>query len=71
MALPGLVAKCKAQTLRGRVIDSAGFVVTDAEVTATSKSVTSSIHTVRNGEFEFKDIAPPAYVTVHAAGSGS
>jgi outer membrane receptor protein involved in Fe transport len=68
IALPGLVAKCKAQTLRGTVVDSAGFVVTDAEVTATSKSATSSIHTVKNGEFEFKDIAPPADVTVHAAG---
>src|SRR6476646_3560068 len=68
IALPGLVAKCKAQTLRGTVVDSAGFVVTDAEVTATSKSATSSIHTVKNGEFEFKDITPPADVTVHAAG---
>jgi outer membrane receptor protein involved in Fe transport len=68
IALPGLLAKCKAQTLRGTVVDSAGFVVTDAEVTATSKRATSSIHTVKNGEFEFKDIAPPADVTVHAAG---
>ncbi len=68
MALPGLLAIGKAQILRGTVVDSAGFVVTDAEVTATSKSATASIHTVKNGEFEFKDIAPPADVTVHAAG---
>jgi len=44
-------AICTAEKLRGTVVDSAGFVVPDAEVTAKSSTSSASIHTISNGEF--------------------
>ena len=68
MALLVFPAMIHAQTLRGTVVDSAGFVVPNAEVAAKSSTSSASIHTISNGEFEFNNITPPADVSVHAAG---
>src|ERR1700748_2333250 len=57
-----------AEKLRGTVVDSAGFVVPDAEVPAKAGPSSVSIHTISNGEFELNNISPPADVSVHAAG---
>ncbi len=68
LVLLSLPAICAGEKLRGTVVDSAGFVVPDAEVTAKSSSSSVSIHTISNGEFELNNITPPADVSVHAAG---
>ena len=68
VAFLALPAMSQAQQLRGTVVDSNGFVVPDAEVTANSNTSSVSIHTVSNGEFEFNNIKPPADVTVRATG---
>src|SRR5450432_317344 len=65
LALPAMAG---AQVLRGTVVDSSGFVVPNAEVTAKSNGSTSSIRTVSNGEFELDHVTPPADITIHANG---
>ena len=59
---------CSAQILHGIVTDSTGYVIPEAEVTATSKDLAVSTWTASNGTFELKNVTAPVEVTVHAGG---